>query len=184
MPARTKVAPKVESPDWGSILDSLQSEGGAGFIFPKGSRTRVRLLQGEGQPAFVTVESTFTQGERTTVKTKYLLPAIQPDADGDDADKVKGLIVPKTVFRAIAELANEGWDLWSPDGGYGITIARSGTGLETKYSVMPSKNAVEVDSSLLESIDIAKMAEDYNAFQNRSRTKAAKETEAEDETDY
>jgi len=66
-------------------------------------------------------------------KRKYLFLAMTEEGD------VRTLVAPVTVFKAIISLILEGYELWDREKGYGIVIARRGSGLDTSYGVLPSR---------------------------------------------
>jgi hypothetical protein len=154
------VAPQM---NWGDLLERLQSNASTHFIFPKAGRTRVRLLTKPGEPFYVEVQAEY-QGRS---KTKYMLLAIDMGAEEEDK-RPKGLIVSKTVFKSFVSLLTEGHELFDPEKGYGVTIIRSGAGLDTSYSVVPSPKPIHVSQDVIEDCPtFASLQEEYKKLRDR-----------------
>lgn len=170
------------TPNWGSLLEDLQAGGSANFIFAKKPRNRIRLIHDPAQPYFVEVSSTFRRnGEVGNTKTKYMVLAIEPETDDEDGPKVKGLIVSKTVFRQIVGLLAEGYDFWDPEKGHGITINKTGTGLQTQYTVMPSQKSQPVSKDLMSDLPLLTHLQDEYAKLNARSLNG--DTKTDDEGD-
>lgn len=148
---KKKKAKKEKAPvepvtiDWDRVMDDLQSGGSSDFIFCKQDRTRLRLVQKEGQPAFTTIPSTY-QGR---TKDKYMILAVDMAVDEGERT-VRGVILSKTPFKAIVQLLQEGYDFFDPEEGFGVTVRRSGSGLDTQYAVMPSQKPLPMDPEWIE----------------------------------
>lgn len=169
--------------NWEQLLEELQSGGSANFIFAKKPKNRIRLIRDPKQPVFAEVSSTFRrQGVEGTTKTKYMILAVDLTAPEDDEEvKVKGLIVSKTVFRSIVALITEGYEFFDPTTGHGVTISKSGVGLQTQYSVMPSQKAQPLDPDLLKDLPLlSTLQEEYVKLNSRQGNGNAEETAAED----
>lgn len=180
-PVNKAAAPAQAQPDWENLLENLATDRTSAFIFPKGPKTRVRLVHNPAEPYFTEIQTEF----RGKAKTKYAVLAVQMDAAGDDEEgpKVKALVISKTVFRQIVQMLTEGYDLWDPEKGFGITILRQGSGLETNYSVLPSPRPVPVDPHLIEQApDFASVQEEYAKLRERQASKAGKDGADSDET--
>lgn len=166
---KTKTAPKKAGPDyWKDVLDGLGAAGGGSdFIFPKNGKTLVRLIQRPNSPFYAEVESTF----RNRTKTKYMLMAWKPAAKDEEAeDKVRGLILPKTAFKAIVALLAEGYEFFDPTKGHGLSIVRSGEALDTNYTIVPSNKEVPLPVSLKKQIaetSFDKLIKTYDEMRNR-----------------
>lgn len=163
--ARKKTAPPVGSTQyWENLLDQLNTKGGTGFIFPKAGRTRVRLVKLPKEEAFHSSCESEYQGN---VRTKYMIAAFSLDQNADELDEgIRGLLVPKTVWSGIVGLLANGYDLWDPVEGHGLTIIRQGTGFDTNYSVIPSPKPVSLtdeQKTMLEEEErtLADLVEDY-----------------------
>lgn len=157
------IAPK----DWQKVLDNLATSGN--FYRVKEGRTRIRLVAvpAESSDFFVEVNSTF----RGKVRSKFLITGLVLDGKGakeESAYTVTPIIVSKTVLKAIIGLLAEGYDLLSPDG-YGLTLSRTGQGLDTEYTVMPSKNPIPYPEELVEpSQSLAEMALEFEEWSSRA----------------
>lgn len=128
---------------WNSVLQDLDA-GGGGYIFPKAGRTRVRLIH---NPDEGYVEEVINRYGRS----RYMILAVRAD---DEAEEVRGLLATKTVWKSIVQLLAEGYDFWDPEEGYGVTIIRTGTGLQdTTYTVIPSKSPVPLPDSILAMVE-------------------------------
>src|SRR5690554_6036191 len=109
---------------WRDVLERVESTGGgSNFIFPKAGRTRVRLVADPEERYFTEVKTNY----RGRQKTKFLILAYDL---GEEDPELRGMIIPRTVFRAIVGLITEGYELWDPDEGRGIVIVRTGSGRE------------------------------------------------------
>lgn len=170
---------KTDPEFWDKVLESLQG-GDTNFIFIKPGRTRVRLLRDKDGDFFREVESTF----RNRTRTKYMLLAYSPDVEAEEGSSiVKGLLLSKTAFRGAVTLQAEGYELFDPEEGYGLTIVRTGSGLDTDYTVLPSKKPILVPESVLselEETDLGKVAKAYIEF-SASRSSGSTETSDDEE---
>lgn len=132
-PATPEPAKPADPQRWQGILDGMKSSGV--FSFPQEGKTRIRLvLTSEGDPYNFFREVTNSYG-----KTKYLFFVLLPGSD--DPALVRPFIAPKTVITDILSMLAEGYDLFSEDEAFGVTINRTGSGLDSKYSVLPSHKA-------------------------------------------
>ena len=149
-----KKAPKAQTPfdegevDWGGILSSLSSS--SMFFRPKEGRTRAKLVLPEGEEPrnFFREVTTSYSGKQ---KTRYMMLAVLFDGEGVSpqmASMVTPIVVAKTVLKGVVSLLVEGYELFG-DKGHGITIIRTGQGLNTDYSVMPSKKVIPVPDDLV-----------------------------------
>jgi len=159
VPQETEQTRKVSTQgavNWDEVLDTLASSGGGPFFFPKGTRTRMRLVCLEDD------ERHFYAGAMTQYKgrpkTKYVVFANVLASEGGPKgaldEKWKGVIAPvvitKTVLQGIINLLAEGYELFDETGGYGITILKSGSGTDTDYNVTPSPAPVKINLNTLE----------------------------------
>lgn len=130
---------------WANLLGTLdKGTANSSMIFPKDGKTLVRLIRKPKSPFYIEVDSTYRQ----KTKVKYLMMAYQPITKDGEELKVKGLLVAKTVFKAIVALLSEGYDFFNPITGHGLTIIRSGTGLDTNYTVVPSAKEVPIPAEI------------------------------------
>lgn len=164
---------EVKETFWQEVLQSL-TVGSSNFLFPREGRTRVRLGADRDGLYFLEVQTQY-QGR---IKTKFLLLAVPMD----EGEKTwKGLIVPKTVFRSIATLAAEGYELWDPEEAHGITIVRTGSGLESSYSVLPSHKPIPLPREVREQ-EIPSLTELLRVYQRIQARRWGGEEEEEEES--
>ena len=144
-----------EDVDWGKLLNELNAS--SRWYRPKEGRTRLRLVLQKGDhPSrfYREVQSSFNG----KIKTRYMVLALVIEGNGakeEMAYTVTPVILAKTVVKGIISLLAESYDLFGVEG-YGVTITRSGQGLETDYSVMPSKHPVTLPNEIVwpkESLD-------------------------------
>ena len=147
--------------NWGKVLNSLKVTGR--WYRPKVGRTQVRLLlpdDTEPRNFFREVQTSYNGN----VRTKYMVLALIFSGEGatpEMAETATPLIITKTVLKGIVSLLAEGYDLFGPDG-HGVTITRTGKGLNTDYSVLPSRKPVDIPEDIAwpqESLD--ELAEDF-----------------------
>lgn len=184
MATAAKAAPKASGDvNWNQLLEDLQSGGNANFIFTKKPKNRIRLVRDPEQVPYIEVASTFRRnGVEGRTRTKFMILAVDLSAEDtdDEGPKVKGLVVSKTVFRQVVGLITEGYELWDPENGHGITISKTGQGLQTTYTVMPSQKVVPLDPDLLEDLpQLADLKEEYTKFSERPGAKDDAEAEAD-----
>lgn len=135
-----------------NMLDGLKSGAGGKFQFLGEGKTRLRLVmpQGTTDPRDFYTET--TRVYRGKERTRYLFLAQVVGATGKDVpeeikNKVSPIVAPKTVLQGILALLAEGYDLLSPNGN-GVTVIRSGKGLETSYNVIPSPKPIPLPDEL------------------------------------
>lgn len=124
--------------DWQKILDQMSSAGGP-FYYLKDGKTRLRLVPQPGSKTRWFIEALNTFNGRT--RPKVIFFAVLASGKGvteEMKNQVRPVVAAKTVVTGILNLLAEGYDLLSPRG-YGLTISRTGTGLETAYSILPSQ---------------------------------------------
>jgi len=146
--------------DWEGFKQELSSRSSP-VLFLKEGRTQLRLLwpPSQEQP-FIPVSTQFRGSGRT--KTKWLVAAYIPNEG-----RIRAVLLPRTVVSGISDLCIEGYDLFSPQG-HGITVIRTGSGLDTAYNVIVSKNPVPLEDPVLrelESFDLSAIAEAYETSQ-------------------
>jgi hypothetical protein len=169
------------------LLDSIGSGTGGEFFFVKSPKTKVRLLnfQDDPQEFFAPVKTVYRNKE----KTKFMIFAKVIGVDGQGAkplgdnwkNKVAPLVITKTALKAIITLLAEGYDLFDPEEGYGVTIIRSGSGTDTDYTATPSRDPIPVDLNSLEmpEVDLFEMAARLEA-KNASRNTGAENLDEDD----
>lgn len=163
MAAKNK--PAVNTNKWQQLLDQMAEKGGNGSVFfPKKGKTRIRLapIKGTDDDFFVETKSVY----KGKARSKYLLSAMVISTDAGElnerwVNKVVPVLVPGAVLKGILGLLAEGYDLLSPEG-HGITIVKTGGGLETTYSVMPSQKPMELpDDVTYPEQSFEEIAEEY-----------------------
>lgn len=85
----------------------------------------------------VVYESTFTKGDESNTSIKYGWIVWNVE------QKVAQVLqLPLTAYRTIASIASD--DEYGDPKNYNIKITRTGTGLETKYDIVPSPRQVDI----------------------------------------
>lgn len=139
-----KKAPVKEAEDssdkWQSLLDGMKS--GGAFVFPQEGKTRLRLVLPEGEDMY----HFFREVINSYGRTKYLVLAVV--VSSDDLDLIRPIILPKTPLQDILSILAEGYELFDLEEGFGLSINRTGSGLDSKYSVLPSKGAYPLSEEL------------------------------------
>jgi len=140
--AARKAAPKKEDPSvkWQSLLDGMRS--GGAFVFPQEGKTRLRLILPEGEDLYHFYREVINSYGRT----KYLIMAVV--ISSDEPDVVRPVILPKTPLQDILTILAEGYELFDIEEGFGLSITRTGSGLDSKYSVLPSPKAYPLSDDL------------------------------------
>jgi len=135
--SKSRKADDDEEPDWEELLNQLNTAGGE-VQFLKDGRTQLKLVleDPDNKRSFYTESTRVYRGER---RSKFLIRAIMVKLD---PPAVKAVSVGKGVLKAIFQLLVEGYDLFDPEEGHGLTIVKRGSGLETSYNVMPSPKPV------------------------------------------
>ena len=168
----------VSAEKWQGKLDELPAEGGVYLYLPAG-KTRVKLL--------LSPERTVTEFYQPVLRmfkdnsrTQFMMPVVVVDKEGI-GEEVKYLTCPKTVLKGILKILADGeYDLLHPAKGHSITIDKTGSGFDTEYNVLPSKDPVVVDYNTLEfDKDLIEYATDLEAL-DRDEKKPAKEDNAEE----
>lgn len=133
---------------WQALLNEVQSGGAGGNVFfLKSGKTYLRLLPlTPDQDDFWSETKTIYNGKE---RTRYMVLAqIMKTDQGDLSDRwinrAVPVLVPKQVFTGILNLLAEGFKIIGDDA-FGIIIMKSGRGLSTSYSVMPSQKMVTVN---------------------------------------
>lgn len=104
-----------------------EGSGGLYLKFEDGKPVKLRLMT---EPYLFT--SQFKEGDPITTRYAWVIW-------NHDENKAQVLQLPITGFRQVQDLAAN--DEWGDPQGYNITIKRTGSGLETKYAVMPGLKA-------------------------------------------
>lgn len=134
-------------PNWQKALDEL-GDGSGPFFFFKASKTNVRLVCFEENPEhFFAAATTVFKGKP---KSKYVVFGQVLKTQGRDLsekwiNKIVPLVITKTALKSIISLLAEGYELFDPAQGFGITLMKSGSGTDTEYNVMPSPQVVPLN---------------------------------------
>ena len=145
--AKPKPKPVEEEIDWNEILNELKTTGQ--WYRPKDGRTRVRLVLPEDtnpREFFKEVQSSYNGN----IKTRYMVLGLILDGTGateEMSTTVTPIVIAKTVLKGIVSLLAEGYELFGEDG-HGVTINRSGQGLNTDYSILPSRKPVDLPDDI------------------------------------
>lgn len=138
--AKKKKGKKKRKTNWGDLAAELESAGGGTGSFLREGKTRIRIVaeDSDDDKSWFSDVQTYWQGkprERKLIRCVIL---------GDEEHKIVPLVVAKSVLKGIFNILDEGYDLLDEEGGYGVTIVRSGEGLNTSYTTMPSRKEVPI----------------------------------------
>lgn len=124
---------------YASLAEELDRKASREFLFLKEGNTKVKILPDPGgTPKFF--EEVLRPGwQGAAPKIKYAFRVV--NIENKDNAKEQVIIVGKTVFKTLIGFLSEGYDLLSP-GGNAVSITKSGAGLDTSYSVIPSPKPV------------------------------------------
>jgi hypothetical protein len=169
--------------NWTKVLNSLKTT--SRWVMPKNGRTKARLvLPDENDPRHFYEE--VKNSYMGNVRSKYMVFALLFEGENvtpEMSTTVTPLVVPKTVLKGIISLLAEGYDLFGPDG-HGITVTRTGKGLNTSYSVLPSRKPVDLPEDMAwpeESIE--ELADDFTETSMRRDEERIQEDEQQDKPD-
>jgi len=160
----------VDVSKWEDKLKNLDNSSGGNYVFPQVGTTKVRLLvspEREAEEFYEPVSRLFREQE----KTQYMAPCIVFEDKTWNMD-VKYLNMNKTVFKGILSIMAGGeYDLLSPDKGHAVQITRTGEGLKTQYTVLPSMQQVPVDYGMIEfEYELNEMARELEASDRKDKT--------------
>lgn len=171
--------------DWEAMLESLEAGGANGnILFPKSGKTRIKLvLEDDDDEASWYTEAV---GEfNGKVRTRYILRAavLFP---AQDEKKLMGVVVAKTAMKAIVGMLAEKYDLTDPEEGHGITLSKTGEGLNTTWGATPSPKPIEIEDFDEYSEDGAGLEELVTALEdiaakNVAKSKGGKKGKGKDE---
>lgn len=181
------------SPSWDDLLDQLGNTGN--FYRIKEGTTKLRLVQ---LPSMKVKkgESFVFWGEATTSyrgnqRSRFVIPALVLEGkntrEGMDTTATT-VVIPKTILKGILGLLAEGYDLFDPKAGYGLMIKRTGSGLNTDYTVLPSRNPQPLPEDVVipKDMNLDAMASEFQNWANRPRQggEGSDTGDAEDLTDF
>lgn len=160
---------------WENALDRLSQS--QNLFFPQEGKNRFRLFWAEGRDELPYVEVTsYWQGKP---RRRYMMMGYSPD---DQTPIPRGIVLARTAFRSIIDLVSEGYELFDPERGHGITIIRSGRGLDTSYTVIASMHPIPIPDELKEQLsefDLSAVARSYEEGQ-RQRSGVRESSSVED----
>lgn len=181
-PKKTPKTPfKTQSVDWGQVLDQLATSASGPFFFVKANKTKLRLIcLEEDERNFFCPATTYFKGKP---KEKMIMFAIVLGTDKGElsekwVDKIVPVVVTKTALQGIISILADGYDLFSAEGGHGITIIRSGTGTDTTYNVLPSPQPVPIDLNQYEAPELS-LIEYAEMLSQRGGNQPANENEGD-----
>lgn len=178
--------PKVlANVDYNALMDQVASEN-LDVLYLQ-ARTRVRFLPLlEGRPPVVSVKTIYNGKTRT----KYLMGVwnlTRKEGEENNTAKVQAVLLSKRTVRAVLQYAAEGWDLFSPEEGRGVMLAKTGSGLNTEITLSPSPHSVSVPEEIMEewyNFDIQTVAADWEKGQlDRAAATASAEGTEDDEAE-
>ena len=141
----------IAKEQWQEELKDMERQERGRYLFPEKGETKVRLLL---SPEINVITAFYAQVVTTyfeKARTRYMIPVLAADELGTFYYEVKYAVVAKTVLKEILSiLAGGEYDLFHPETGHAITINRTGDGLGTRYSVIPSKDPVPIDYAEIE----------------------------------
>ena len=142
---------KMSQNEWQEMLDNLSTGESGPFWFIKEGKTRVRLIPEEGSERFYAETTRVFRGkERVRFVVLGVVMGVSTRELADEwKNRVTPVIMTKTCVKGILALLAEGYDLLSPDG-HGVTIVRSGKGLDTSYTVLPSPKPIPIPDDVVE----------------------------------
>lgn len=131
------------------INEKTSGKGGV-FYHPTPGKTKCRIILPEGNEPTEFYREVINRWN----KTRYMVAAVILEAPDwvDDKDEPKepelrALVLPTTAFKDVVGLLAEGFELFDPEGGHGISVSREGTGkFDTTYSVNPSPRPIDLTS--------------------------------------
>jgi hypothetical protein len=154
--------------NWEDLRATLLGGGETQFLFLKAGRTPLRLLWPEDADApFVSVKA-YYQGR---VRQRWAAAAFRPQ----EPQAIKAAILPKSVAQAILDLLIEGYELFDMEKGHGITVIRTGLGLETSYNVVASRDPVPVPPETRAALKAFSLHAAAGAYEQMQEARSGKE---------
>jgi hypothetical protein len=162
----------VGKEEWEEILAEIEKTEGGKYLFPEKGNTRIRILLYPERTATEFYQEVVTVF-KDKARTRYMFPVLVADDNLNFTYEVRLAVVAKTVLQEIMKFFVAGYDFLHPAEGLGLTIVRSGEGLGTKYSVIPSKSPIPVDYKAIEfEKTLSEVAEEFvNNNQKDKETK-------------
>lgn len=104
----------------------------------------------EKMMAVSTDDDTTKQLKEAKSAQRYLMNVLH--LTGDEPDKPQVMEVGTGVFEGVCNLIGEYGDITDLNEGIDLVITRSGTGLDTKYAVMPAAKSKPVNKSVMSGV--------------------------------
>lgn len=152
----------VDTSEWQEMLDDLGSESNDPRIyFIKPGRNRIRLVPEDNDPKKFFYK--FSRVYDGTTRTKFLLRGVvMGGKKSEDTPRVQAISVGKVVITQILNQLAEGYDLFDPKKGRGITVVKKGEGVQgTSYTTLVSPDPVPLPKEIIDLTDkMSKIAAD------------------------
>ncbi len=135
---------EVEPSKWEGKLAEVEAKDDGVYLFPKVGNTKVRILLSP-ERAVEDFYQPVLRLFKNRSRTQFMMPVIVFE-EGEWGQEIKYMVVGKMVIMGILNLLASGeYELLHPKEAHGIIVSRAGKGLNTTYSVMPSKNVIPVN---------------------------------------
>lgn len=145
----------MDTSAWQGLFDQLASSAGDGSVYYlKEKRTRVRLVLPEGQEPGLGFYAETEKIFKGKVSTAFMIWAVvmYTSKDNDqniDPKRVRAIRVPRTVLQGIVGQLAEGFELFDPKEGHGLTIEKTTSAQDrTAYVVKVSPKPVPVSEDI------------------------------------
>ena len=161
--------------DFQELADALEAGASSPYTFLKPGDNMIRLVleQGRKPTEFFEFAENYYNGKPTKKWVVLGLVKIQEgaEASAEDFYTVKPIVLPTQVRTSIVNNAARGFELFDAEKGYGLTIVKSGSGLNTKYEVVMTVNPVPIDAGLVvwPEKNLKTLADEHTAF-NKARS--------------
>jgi len=166
---------KVDTSEWQEMLDDMGTESNDPRIyFIKSGRNRIRLVPEDNDPKKFFYK--FSRTYEGVTRAKFLIRGVVMGKKSDEAPQIQAISVGKMVVTQILNQLAEGYDLFDPKKGRGVTIVKKGEGREgTSYTTLVSPDAVPLPKGLLDLTDsLAKIAADIQAADDARQAEGTK----------
>lgn len=164
--------PQTTQPNWDKVLADIGSASSGPFFFPKTPKTKIRLICQDPDPTkfFVFVQTEY----KGKPKQKVIVLGKVISTDGKElssqwTNKVVPIIIAKTALKGIIAQLAEGYDLFDPEKGYGLSIIKTGKGTETDYNVIVSPQPVPLGDAEMPHESLEEFAAMFAARSSNSK---------------
>ena len=131
-------------------LEAVKREMGGKYLYPQDGTTKVRMLLEPGRNPEDFFQLVLRQYQGKNHK-KYMIPVYALGDNNEWDVEVRYFVVPVTVIKGMLEIMADGeYDLLDPKEGHAVAVKRRGQGFDTEYTVIPSKDPVEIQPDLIE----------------------------------